>query len=227
MCTLTWKRKSVSDLTVYFNRDELKIRPVADPPARFESQGRSFLSPRDPKGGGTWMLANDRGLVICLLNRWELEERILSSPKSRGRLVWGLADAETPDEVASRLVNLQDYQAFTLIAFSPKGDRGWEWDGASLVAGQVPPMLTSSSFRFEEVKEAREGSFAEGMEGERFHASADEEASAYSVRMNRPDAQTWSRSIVQVTDRISWRYLAECPDLAGAPEETLVTLNLR
>lgn len=227
MCTLTWKRDPSAGLEIYFNRDELKTRPIADPPSRFEMGDSLFLSPRDPKGTGTWMLANERGVVICLLNKWELEGREIESPKSRGRLVWSLASAGSMEEVAERLSGLESYQAFTLVVFSPPGDRCWEWDGEKLTTQDVPPFLTSSSYRFEEVKKAREIAFLSGTAGVDFHASPGESSSAYSVRMNRPDAQTWSRSRVRVAQKITWEYLAEQPGLVGPPETSLAELPLR
>ena len=62
MCTLTWGRDEAGGLEVFFNRDERKTRPVAEPPALDELNGVRFLSPRDPKGGGAWMIANELGL---------------------------------------------------------------------------------------------------------------------------------------------------------------------
>lgn len=227
MCTLTWKRDPLAGLEVFFNRDELKTRPIAHPPSRHESGDFAFLSPRDPKGSGTWMLANDRGAVICLLNKWELEGRDIEAPRSRGRLVWRMAGAASPDEVAVHLAKLESYQAFTLVALTPSGDRCWEWDGMELVSREAPPFLTSSSYRFEEVSRSRRRYFEQGFSGEELHTSPWEPPSAYSVRMNRPDAQTWSRSRVRVADKIHWEYLAEQPGLAGSPERTVVELFLR
>jgi len=227
MCTLTWWRDSDGVLEVYFNRDELKTRPVADPPAGFEANGRAFLSPRDPRGGGTWMLANEAGLVVCLLNKWEQEEVPAGGSRSRGRLVWNLAGLRSAEEVGNEMVDLKSYRGFTLVAFSRGGDRCFEWDGKELTVGPVPPFLTSSSYRFDEVRAGRLQKFARHGSGRDFHASPGEPSSAYTVRMNRPDAQTWSRSQLRVSDRVSWRYLAEQADLAGEPEETVVALPLR
>ena len=227
MCTLSWSRLPSTGLEIHFNRDELKTRSVADPPALFESGDSSFLSPRDPKGGGTWMLVNDRGVVICLLNKWELDGRTIESPLSRGRLVWSMAETKSLDEVADKLANLDRYQAFTLAVFSPGGDSCWEWTGEALTRGGVPEVLTSSSFRFEEVRKARLACFTSGLRGEGFHASRHDPPSPYSVRMNRPDAQTWSRSRLRVGDQISWHYLAEQADLKGDPVETFVELPLQ
>ncbi len=227
MCTLTWRRDPSIGLEVYFNRDELKTRPVADPPSRFEMGDFAFLSPRDPKGSGTWMLANDRGMVLCLLNKWELEGREIENPRSRGRLVWSLAKLSSVDEVEESLGELASYQAFTLVAFSSRGDRCWEWDGKTLGSKEVPDFLTSSSYQFKEVRKAREGCFLRGKVGEELHGSLGEESSAYTVRMNRPDAQTWSRSRLRVGEKIRWEYLAEQPDLCGDAEVFVSELPLR
>jgi len=70
MCTLTWRRGSKETVEVFFNRDEKKTRSRAEPPGeRFDANGVRYLSPLDPESGGTWMLVNERGLVVCLLNR--------------------------------------------------------------------------------------------------------------------------------------------------------------
>ncbi|MGB0144065.1 MAG: NRDE family protein [Akkermansiaceae bacterium] len=226
MCTLTWQRDPEGALSVHFNRDERKTRPIAEPPILCEEDGVSFLSPRDPLGGGTWMLANELGLVVCLLNRWELKGRSIDHPQSRGQLVWSLASLKSPHQVADRLLDLHDYQGFTLVVFSKKGDRSFEWDGVKLQSMEVPDFLTSSSFQFEEVFRARMESYRSHPRGAEFHASPLEMPSAYTVRMNRPDAQTWSRSTIEVTDRVRWHYLAEQPDLAGDPKETRVEMRL-
>lgn len=223
---MTWQREPTGALSVHFNRDERKTRPVADPPAHFKENGVRFLSPRDPLGGGTWMLANELGLVVCLLNRWELEGRTIKNPLSRGRLVWSLAPLGSPVEVSKRLCGLDRFQAFTLAVFSPHGDRCFEWDGTSLEDKEVPDLLTSSSFEIESVSRARRDRFLRHPGGAEFHASSWEAPTAYSVRMNRPDAQTWSRTSLEITDRVRWHYLAEHPDLLGDPEETRVEMRL-
>jgi len=227
MCSLTWRRDPSIGLEVQFNRDELKTRPIAEPPSLFEAGGSSFLSPRDPKGGGTWMLVNERGVVICLLNKWELEGREIAEPRSRGKLVWSLASLTSLSEIEEILTDLDDYQAFTLVVFTPSGDRCWEWNGESLQSQEVPPFLTSSSYEFEAVRAEREAAFLAEGQNEDFHASPGRSPSAFTVRMNRPDAQTWSRSCVRISEKITWEYLAEQPNLAGLPELMVADLPLR
>jgi len=87
--------------------------------------------------------------------------------------------------------------------------------------------LTSSSFQFEAVKKARESDHAKGLVGEKLHASPWGPPSAYSIRMNRPDAQTWSRSHLKISEKVTWEYLAEQPDLIGEPTRSFSELALR
>ena len=75
MCTLTWWRGEEGEFEVFFNRDEKKTRSRAELPLKREENGMQFLSPRDPDGGGTWMLVNEHGVVLCLLNRWHEESK--------------------------------------------------------------------------------------------------------------------------------------------------------
>ncbi len=227
MCTLTWCRPGNGGLQVFFNRDEKKTRPIATPPARMEQDGVAFLSPRDPLGGGTWMLANEHRIVICLLNKWELERRTPKNPRSRGSLVLSMAAVKSLDDLPSILTELESYPAFSLVAFSEETERLWEWDGISLTDAELEMPLTSSSYRFPEVRAARCSAFETAGAGEHYQSSFDQEPSAYTVRMNRPDAQTWSRSHLSLWHReLRWEYLAEQPDLAGEPEKTVCVLPL-
>ena len=227
MCTLTWTRDSKGGLDLYFNRDELKTREVAEAPKVFKVGETRFLSPIDPQGGGTWMLANEHGVVVCLLNKWELQGREVEAPLSRGKLVLGMAGVKSLAELPAFLEDLEHYHAFTLALLTPEGDCCWQWDGSNLQMEEMPPFLTSSSFRFEEVSKSRAACFAEGSRGREFHASPNEVASAYSVRMNRPDAQTWSRSHLRVDREISWEYLAEQEDFIGEPVKSLSQLPVK
>ena len=223
MCTLSWERRG-SHLDLWFNRDEQKGREIAIPPREHTSGNRvRFLAPIDPKGGGTWLAANEAGFVVALLNRWH-EKVAEQAEKSRGKLVMDLAGRVSwPWEIRAK--DLQGYAPLTLVAFSSKQQLLWQWDGVRCWQEDVPAMLTSSGYRFEEVKAAREAVFESGWRGEALHAIPGEEASPYTVRMNRPDAQTWSRSRIQVREeRVRWDYWAEEQDLRGPAQRTTVEL---
>jgi transport and Golgi organization protein 2 len=77
MCTVTVLPRSLlssdaSDdqvlLRVLCNRDELLTRAPALPPTLWTAGPRRALMPIDPQSGGTWIAANDTGLVFVLLN---------------------------------------------------------------------------------------------------------------------------------------------------------------
>lgn len=217
MCTLTWRNED--GLEVFFNRDELKTRSRAEPPRAFVTErGTHYLSPIDPDAGGTWMLANEFGIIICLLNRWH-EESGLTFTKSRGQIVSALADARTITDVASKLPSLcAASKPFDLAIFSDTAVSGFSWSGKKISTFDPKMPLTSSSFQFETVRKAREEAFDKRSNLEQFQCNQGTESSAYTVRMNRPDAQTWSRSHLQISDKeISWDYWEEFPDLVREP----------
>jgi hypothetical protein len=77
MCTVTVLPRSLlpSDpspdrllLRVACNRDELLTRAPALPPTLWAAGARRALMPIDPESGGTWIAANDAGLIFVLLN---------------------------------------------------------------------------------------------------------------------------------------------------------------
>ena len=228
MCTLSWRVDE--ELTVFFNRDELKTRNTAKVPQKFlATNGTHYLSPIDPDGGGTWMFANEHGIVACLLNRWHLESSLKGSPtapKSRGQIVLALAGLSELSPLQPFLTELSlGAKPYELIAFQGGERRGFSWDGKT-VAPFVPKRpLTSSSYQFEKVKAARETAFGTCSSLEDFH-NTPAPSSAYTVRMNRPDAQTWSRSQLRVTrERVIWDYWEEFPDLAQESQLHRSTLD--
>lgn len=238
MCTLTWRREPKGIFEVFFNRDEKKTRRQAEPPREFTNpDGRRFLSPIDPDAGGTWMLANAMGVVVCLLNRWHERHVEIAEPVySRGRLVSGMAPMENVPAVEEQLRrrDLTHCRPFTMVAFDPVGERRFEWNGRKLRRMELEMPLTSSSFRYEEVLQARKDWFDEVVDRDgglreqfwKFHSEWRDGPSAQTVRMCRPDAQTMSRSIVRVdAARVDWNYVQENPELAGEPEVVRVGLE--
>ena len=227
MCTLTWRDRD--GLEVFFNRDELKTRSRAEPPhTHLSENGTTFLAPIDPDAGGTWMLANEHGLVICILNRWH-EESGQRFQKSRGLIVTELADCESPAALTEILSNkCPGAKPFDLVSFAHGALAGFTWNGKTLSTFQPQIPLTSSSFRFQEVRAAREKAFQESHDLEHFQNPQALPSTAFTVRMNRPDAQTWSRSQLKVDKaEVRWDYWEEFPDLTREPELHRSTLNLR
>lgn len=226
MCTLTWRNED--DLEVFFNRDELKTRSRAKPPREFKTEGGTrYLSPIDPDAGGTWMLANEHGLIICLLNRWH-EETGTTFVKSRGQIVTELADCSSLPEALNLLPTLcAGAKPFDLVAFHQENLAGLSWLGDKTGAFEPQMPITSSSYQFEKVKSARTKAFTQYSSLEQFQDSQGQDSSAYTVRMNRPDAQTWSRSRLKVTStEIHWDYWEEYSNLEKEPTLHQISLAL-
>ena len=236
MCTLTWWRSPEpghDGYEVFFNRDEKKTRPLALPPEPLEVNGVRFLAPRDGGAGGTWLLGNEFGITVALLN-WYSRETVagpIEDRISRGKLVMDLGDLHSREALPEKLAafNPQRFSPFRLLAFFP-GDSGpfvayCQWSGTGeFEQVDCPPMpICSSSFDRTSVVAEREvrlrETLAEGSGPELLwnyhHNNGSPDATAYSVRMNRPDAQTWSISRIMVTpEAVRFGYEAEVLDLA-------------
>jgi hypothetical protein len=212
MCTVTWRRGR-SGYDLWFNRDELHSRTPELPPEITGHEGLRYIAPRDGKHGGTWLLVNETGLTVCLLNDYGAAWRPASgSPRfSRGHIVSACASAASHRDVMEVLQRqpLAMTPAFQLLALSvTEGPLHLHWQGATLVrraAAQTAPPLSSSSFATEEVVAARLARFcrhvvrpetAPAADYLNYHIQHDPIAGAHSVLMHRPDAAT--RSIIHV-----------------------------
>lgn len=222
---MTWWRED-DRYGVFFNRDELKTRSRAQPPFLWSG---GFLSPLDPASAGTWMAVNQDGLVLGLLNRWHESAK---GTKSRGHIILALIHLKTPSDIWTALssTNFADNSPFTLVAMDSQTIQRFDWDGQKLSKRMAEAPITSSSFRFEEVRERRGEAYRKSLDGpidghhlEEFHG--EDSHGAYSVRMCRPDAQTWSRSRIEISaESINWEYAEEFSDFQKSPEIRTATL---
>jgi len=215
MCTLTWTGGR-GGYDLFFNRDELNTRAPEQPPTLAQRDGVKYVAPRDGDYGGTWLLANEFGLTICLLNDYVAAWRPSAAAirLSRGHVVLGCATAPDHAGVIDALQRqpLERSAAFQLVAFSPEeSPLVLNWNGVTLVprapSACVPP-LSSSSFETSEVIARRSARFHTMVrsplqpsveELTTYHRQHERDDGAYSVLMRRPDAAT--RSITGVSVR--------------------------
>jgi hypothetical protein len=91
MCTLTYLpllSPEGQNFILTSNRDELRKRPIALPPALHQVAGKELLFAQDPQAFGTWLGLNREGDCICLLNgAFERHTHRPPYRKSRGLLV--------------------------------------------------------------------------------------------------------------------------------------------
>jgi len=236
---MTWRRDE-NGYEVFFNRDELKTRSRALPPElRSTENGVRYLAPIDPDAGGTWMLVNEYGVSVSLLNRWHESasakiEGVGGKSQSRGQLVLSLADAKCAADLITQLkkTDCSRFKPFTLVVIDQLEMQAQAWNGELLLTEATAAPLTSSSYCFPEVRQARCDGYTQLAKHDlaslqNYHASH-EEPSAYTVRMNRPDAQTWSRTRLSIGSQyITWQYLEEMPDLVGESLEHHSQLDLK
>src|SRR3954463_10191523 len=67
MCTVSWN-VGHGGYDLFFNCDELNTRAPEVAPVVFRRSGVQFVAPTDGDHHGTWLLANEFGLTIRLLN---------------------------------------------------------------------------------------------------------------------------------------------------------------
>ncbi len=227
MCTVTWW-SAADGYELYFNRDELKSRLPGLPPEERVLDGVRYLSPRDGDEGGTWLLVNEFSLTLCLINQYPLRRPVKRGPLvSRGHLVRALASCREVAEVARCLRDseLFSYRPFQLVAVEPGGAGvAYAWDGHALAetenARERMPF-TSSSYLSEQIVQHRRERFSQ-IVAERgdmsprdllaFHREHSVGAGAFSVCMQRDDAETVSLTQVVVRpEKISMTYSQKVP----------------
>lgn len=220
MCTVAFIPRPGGGYLLGHNRDELRSRAAGLPPERHDRSGKSFLAPRDPDGGGTWIGVNEAGMTLCLLNAAErAPSRLPEEPRSRGLVLWDLLDLGGGDAVGARLQQtralLCEVRAFHLVAVEPGGaDREamsahWTWNGERLTRElrEGPTMYVSSSYDQAAVERERGAAWQRLLRQHtapdetalsRWLASTGETPGPFSVCMSRSNAVTVSRTLVRV-----------------------------
>lgn len=228
MCTVTWWRGQQGAFSIFFNRDESRTRPPSNlVEINTTAEGLEFLAPRDPQAGGTWLMANVRGLVVGVLNHYEAEGVAAPGRISRGQLPLRMVDCQSIDSVAAvmRDINCRDFAPFVLVCWDEFGESSWTWEGTSLERTAPKQPLSTSSFRTAEVIAWRRDVYARivpnsGLdELARYHDDVSNPDSAFNVRMRRPDARTESFCRVDVTPgSVSFFHRRDSADPFASPD---------
>ena len=221
------------------NRDERITRGRGASPSIGMTAGRSWLAPRDPDAGGTWIAASDAGITVAVLNGLEIDGRELpETPRSRGLLVAAAAGCagvgEVRDLVEASRRELAATRAFRLVAVGADASiLSCVWDGASLAwerSGSTSLFVSSTlgafgapaarraswallRSRVGDPDEATLASWLAGHEPERGPAS---------VCMHRDDGGTVSRTVVRMEpSRVVMTYTDGPPCTPRTPPSAL------
>lgn len=199
------------------NRDEQRDRPPAIPPHISCLQDRAAIFPVDPVGGGTWVGVNDAGVAAALLNRTvDTAARIGRwPPRSRGLIIPALLGCESLADALDVTAALDPtrFDLFRLVVVQTNTVAVVTSNGfaLSIEANDFsrPLMLTSSSLGDAVVEPPRRRLFEQLVEKEgawlraqaRFHRHRWRSNADISVTMERPDARTVSRTLIDVSSR--------------------------
>ncbi|MBI5864223.1 MAG: NRDE family protein [Planctomycetes bacterium] len=205
------------------NRDEQRIRPPSLPPRVREFNGCRAVTPIDQPSGGTWIAANQRGVILVLLNAnpspdMEIPTNVWRR-KSRGIIIPSLIDAADVGQIADRIaagaISARSHPPFRLIAMDGRGYVEARSDALRLRLtdcrqNDSPLFFTSSGLGDQVVDRPRRGLFLEMFRAcepaspsrqDEFHRHQWPDRQDLSVRMSRDDAQTVSYSVVELADR--------------------------
>ncbi|OOE89301.1 NRDE family protein [Salinivibrio sharmensis] len=236
MCTLTWLT-SEQGFELCFNRDEARGRSRAIPPNVYQIAGTSVLMPIDPDGMGTWIAANEHGLLVCLLNDYQGQPPVVPK-RSRGQLVKSVARARDLTQAGCIVSEetMTDFSPFTLLVFSPvtpmrgqatpPSPKAWHWDGQAIQAVECVPPVVSSAVVPDDVRRTRSTLLAEKLRDTpssthallNYHRSHEPLLGSLSVCMHREDASTVSLTHICVNaDTTSMYYYDGAPCRVSRP----------
>jgi hypothetical protein len=227
MCTLSFLRLP-SGYSVMMNRDESPQRPKPEQIKQTviegsDGVGRRVIYPVDPVSQGTWIGANDQGVVLALMNQRPPGHQMPATAESRGRLIPEALKA------ASAITALERIAALDLSATPPFKAVGFEegqaplslrWDGqhlerklyadGALVLSSLDEMQSQRESQFDVMLNSIEGKDAAEVLAaqEAFHLSEEPEPGPLAVWMTHERARTVSYTHLLVQPKqILLRYL--------------------
>lgn len=200
-------------LRVVCNRDELLTRAPALPPTLWAAGPRRAVMPIDPQSGGTWIAANDAGLVFVLLNAND-SASAPAGAVSRGTIIPTLVGCATVSRALAQVQQIRTewFAPFRLLVIDrhevvdcrPDGDR-IHHRRSSLRRAM---LRTSSSLGDAVVARPRRALFRRTIRAAPDARAAQDEYHRHqwpgrepiSVNMRRDDAATVSRAVVEVRE---------------------------
>ncbi|MBN1985175.1 MAG: NRDE family protein [Prolixibacteraceae bacterium] len=145
MCTVSYiPNKKTGGFVLTSNRDEKAYRPTV-PPKIYKVGETNIGFPKDEKAGGSWIAANNRGRLCCLLNgAFEAHVKKSVYAQSRGNiLVEAALSPKNPEQYFAEK-NLEDVEPFTIITVEENADivthfSEFVWDGTHKYYRQLNP----------------------------------------------------------------------------------------
>ncbi len=239
MCTLSFLRVP-QGYSLMMNRDESPQRPKPEQIRQASIEGadaalRRVVYPVDPASNGTWVGANDKGVVLAVMNQHPHGYQRPTKAQSRGRLIPEGLKAGTAIHALERIavLDLGSTPPFLVLGLDEESaPLSLAWDGQHLerrLYADGALELSSSSFEPNDVLPTREAQFdlmlksIEGQDAaevlaaqEAYHFSQEPQPGARAVWMTRDDARTVSFSHFLIQPKqVLLRYLERDAKEAG------------
>ena len=214
MCTLTFI-PSQEKVIITSNRDEHISRANTDFPVTISKNHSTIYFPQDPKAGGTWVAANNKGLVSVLLNgAFEKHKHRPPYRLSRGILLLDTYEFSNLTEFSNQY-NLVDIEPFTLVQLDTKLKIITElrWDGENKFVSTIdffkPHIWSSSTLYSKEIREQRETWFNELLKNEELNPDSMLEFHQFGGKGNTKNSITMNRGNGLQTVSISQLIISE------------------
>ena len=131
MCTLTYIPFGINHRIITSNRDESRLRLNAISPQEYNLYNKKLIFPKDPVGGGSWIVTQEGVLTACLLNgAFNPHPMKNSYRKSRGLIVLELFSYKNMF-LFCRDIDLSGIEPFTLVMFSKENIVELKWTGVT------------------------------------------------------------------------------------------------
>ncbi len=167
MCGLTYipDLKDKENFVLTFSRDESPLRQVSDFVLVQEGK-KSCLYPKDPKGGGSWIVVSNEKRVACLLNGAFVKHEHRPPYKiSRGLMLLQLMQQYPSllDFVAT--YDFEGIEPFTLVSWENGRLYELRWDEKQLYPQELDPqkyyIWSSATLYSPEIQKMRQSWFEE------------------------------------------------------------------
>jgi len=162
MCLVSYIPQA-SGYVLSSNRDESPTRSETQLTSELVN-GTTLIYPKDHKGG-SWIIASDRGVSLCVLNgAFENHKRRLPYRMSRGLMLKAFFNYQSTADFL-RLFDFDGIEPFTLIIKDFIGLYEFRWDGLYKYIKQLDPEQTyvwsSSTLYSPEIRRKRSALFFE------------------------------------------------------------------
>jgi hypothetical protein len=208
MCTVTFV--PVNDgILITSSRDENPMRAKAIPPASYSHGSYALHYPKDPVGGGSWIVTNNFGSTGVLLNgAQEKHAHMPPYAMSRGQILTSLMCNLSP-QAAFLNLELNRIEPFTIVLHQSMALFQLMWDGKEATVkpfNYTQPHIWSSSTLYNAQQRAERKKWFDHTaincqpDAINFHLRNPDDNEEYGIKMKRNNLlQTLSVSSLHIT----------------------------